>query len=222
MIRWLLGPMLRVIEPLWQQTHDEEEIRNFLRNTLCDHISLLPDWRKNESLRSAVTDVIRAANVAVHLGIRIPAISGEHVPAVGNDAPDSGTHVPMPLRSGRLVTGVAKAIELAVETGQLTGELTVVMEKLLRHVEIRRTTCLLPEVSGDSKEQNRLDKNSIAAAFVQFGERTVDLRYLNAAMKLNDQELRHQYRTRPGPCSAKFIWCLALQERAVQKVVQCE
>jgi len=88
------------------------------------------------------------------------------------------------------------------------GELIEWMEVLLRHVEVRRKAglMLLPEGRMD---QGFLERSQVAYLFSRAGMRWDDLRYLNAALKLNDWSFPHFRRAAVGS-STTWWYLLAL------------
>ena len=87
------------------------------------------------------------------------------------------------------------------------GELIEWMEVLLRHIEVRRKAglMLLPEGRMD---QGFLERSQVAYLFSRAGVRWNDLRFLNAALKLNDWSF--PYFRRAAVDSAAWWYALSL------------
>jgi len=94
------------------------------------------------------------------------------------------------------------------------------LESLLRHVEVRRKKCFPNLDPPSSPERLWLEKHDIAILFCRHACRTGDLRFLNAAFKLNDWAFKtHERRTPTKPCLARYRLALKEQERAVEELL---
>ncbi|MBN2555536.1 MAG: hypothetical protein JXA97_06305 [Anaerolineales bacterium] len=98
------------------------------------------------------------------------------------------------------------------------GEFIEWMEVLLRHVEVRRKAglMLLPEGRLD---QGFLERSQVAYLFSRAGMRWNDLRFLNAALKLNDWSFPHFRRVAVDSSSWWYILSLAGAEAALGSVL---
>ena len=90
------------------------------------------------------------------------------------------------------------------------------LEALLRHVEVRRKDCLRP-VQPTNIEGAWLEKHAVAILFSQVASTRRDLRFLNAALKLNDWAYPAHRRVKPTPRFARYLLSLAEQEWALRE-----
>jgi hypothetical protein len=102
--------------------------------------------------------------------------------------------------------GSAEEIRVAMEQA----------ERLLRHVEIARENALARSMPDLSRGQLALERWDAAILFARIAVRHSDLRFLNAAFKMNDWSLKRH--SRPPKLavelSARFVLSLAEQELA--------
>lgn len=92
-----------------------------------------------------------------------------------------------------------------------------IMELLLRHVEVRRKRCFFRKDTS-RKNMDRIweQRHETSILFCEFAARHNDLRYLNAAFKMNDWAFYH-YRCK-GKSRIKdlFLFALETQEKTVR------
>ena len=93
------------------------------------------------------------------------------------------------------------------------------MERLLKHVEVRRKNALKlfdPELS---KEEIWLERHAVSALFSIYARKVGDLRFLNASMKMNDWYFR-RYENKPlDQEKAQYLLSLTEQERSATELI---
>ncbi len=93
------------------------------------------------------------------------------------------------------------------------------MERLLRHVEIRRKDSL-PTYPAYADQERQLIRHDIALCFVIAAQRWNDVRYLNAALKLNDWAYRSYRRTPIRPSLSRYLLALTACELALREMLE--
>lgn len=94
-----------------------------------------------------------------------------------------------------------------------------IAEQLLRHVEVKRKASLSPGQVCSQSDRWR-QKLAVAIFFCHLALKQKDLRFLNAALKLNDWAFPF-FRSRLGtPRAAVFIASLQCQEQALQELLK--
>ncbi|OSM06143.1 hypothetical protein [Magnetofaba australis] len=93
------------------------------------------------------------------------------------------------------------------------ARLAAQMERLLRHIEIRRQDCL---ADGAGRSMPWPQRARIAAALAEYARRQLDWRFVNGALKLTDWDFPRSLPRRYRPGLAAMAWAIAAQEQAVQ------
>jgi hypothetical protein len=96
---------------------------------------------------------------------------------------------------------------------EATAFLQPSLETLLRHVETRRKDCLPLSPPGPA-EAAWMEKHAFAILFARTSRHQRDLRFLNAAMKMNDWAYPGHRRLPVGPRLVRYLLALAEQERS--------
>lgn len=125
---------------------------------------------------------------------------------------------------GNLVAGSGVMLDVLAEQGMAAGQVTANLERLLKQVEVRRQAALGKLASDASPLEIWRQKQAVAWAFSRHARRSGDLRYLNAALKLNDWSYR---RLRQFPASlrmkgdwlAVYLTALAAAEAAAGELL---
>ena len=126
-----------------------------------------------------------------------------------------------PFTKDAFVPGLASVLEWMDAHGAKDQKAfaTTWLEKLLRHVEVRRKACLPALTLPVSPDQLLLERYAIAALFCRVARRHHDLRYLNAAFKLNDWAFANaQSKSSPVLLSA-FLHALEEQETTIRELL---
>lgn len=93
----------------------------------------------------------------------------------------------------------------------------VTMEKYLRHVEVKRKKSFYD--TGKTRQQLSLSHHETAILFCSYARIHHDLRFLNAAFKLNDWEFRRYEHGRTNPSMNLYLLALREQEAAVKELL---
>jgi hypothetical protein len=116
-------------------------------------------------------------------------------------------------------TGEVMTAMLLLEPDVVEPETRSWMERLLRHVEVRRKDSL-PTHPTHSDQDRQLIRHDIALCFVTAARRWDDVRFLNAALKLNDWSYR-SYRGRAiMPSLSRYLLALTECELALREVLE--
>jgi hypothetical protein len=94
------------------------------------------------------------------------------------------------------------------------------LDLLLRHVEIQRDHCLTRFEPAIDENQRWCEKQDIAILFSHHARRSQDLRFLNAAFKLNDWDYQRFFVLSYPALSSHFLLAFAEQEFAAQELLQ--
>jgi hypothetical protein len=100
-----------------------------------------------------------------------------------------------------------------------TFDLDGILESLLRHVETRRRAGLRL-LSAREGGDPWMEWLAIAILFARAARRRGDLRFLNAALKINDWAYPSHRRIRLGPRLARYLLSLAEQETALAEALR--
>lgn len=92
------------------------------------------------------------------------------------------------------------------------------MDRILRHVEVKRRDCLTKLSPAGSAEQATLERLDIAILFSRVAVRDNDIRFLNAAMKINDWSFKACGRASVS-VRARYLLSLAEQESAAKEML---
>ena len=93
------------------------------------------------------------------------------------------------------------------------------LELLLRHVEVKRKHALKQFDKEISPDQIWMERHSVAILFCRHARRTKDLRFLNAALKLNDWALQHYKHGISLSLKARYLLAVAEQEYSAQELL---
>lgn len=216
---------MRLARGLLDDDVPEKELQEFLVRSLDqfkDHIrgagSVLPP--------SAVFEVIRADRLAREAGLAISSETPETEPRPeGPSEAQIGAWVEGiedagGINPGRLTPGTGEILSaiLSKEMDRHARFLTGCLESLLRHVEVRRKKSL-GGIPSSSQSENWLERHSVAILFCEAASNRADLRFLNAAMKVNDWAYPYHRRLSPRPQVTRYVLALACQERAAQELL---
>lgn len=96
------------------------------------------------------------------------------------------------------------------------------LESLLRHVEVKRRQALQKISPAVEEDELWLERQDVAILFISATARRQDLRFLNAALKLNDWSYREYTKRRRNVSSkARFLLALAEQEGSMRSLEPC-
>ena len=220
-LRWAFGKLLQGADIIWKESFSGDEIRSYLETSLQQHIPKLVVWQANPAMHDAFHDVQKAHQLSASLGLPSPALPmGLEAVTVQSAATCQGNFKRL-LARGKVIEGAAELLEESVENCELAADFCEEMNRVIRHVEIKRQGCL-PPLAGGSDEKQDLTRARVSVALITYGRRQNDLRFLNSAMKLNDWLLMRKRKSAPSPATAKLLHALMLQEVALRGMTECE
>jgi hypothetical protein len=115
-----------------------------------------------------------------------------------------------PLGKAGFSAGLGQCLDVLDSAGHPAA--SDLLERTLRHVEVKRQDCLSSPIGADSPSR-WLERHDVTLAFCRAARRHNDLRFLNAALKMTDWYAK-RYRSagsHSGGC-ARFLLALAIQE----------
>lgn len=94
------------------------------------------------------------------------------------------------------------------------------LERILRHVEVRRKNSLSIFSVGLSHDQMWLERFDTSILFSRYARRHNDLRFLNAAYKLDDWFFEKNEGRKTLECQARFVLALCEQESSSMELLK--
>ena len=217
-MRWIVGKALLTLEAYWSDQCEYDLVCAYFQDSLRRHVVMTQTrWSMEPAFQEACQDVATAVQVARSLEMTVPeGLPGETSVQRQYVAPETC------LVRGCLMSGAALWFEHVTTLGSDSDKLFAEAESLLRHVEVKRGRCLQPADCETSLLQRDLDRYRISVGFIRLTEKTSDLRFLNAAIKINDWAIKARRNRIPGQAAAKLLLSIALQEKAVWRIRRCE
>ena len=122
---------------------------------------------------------------------------------------------------GKLVPGSGRMLDWLAEHGDTAAKALVNdnLERLLRHVEVKRKDALVAQQDKLDVDALWLERHAVAVLFCHQAIRSHDLRFLNAALKLNDWEFPYYQKPVSGQRLTSYVQALTVQEQAVQELL---
>lgn len=118
---------------------------------------------------------------------------------------------------GILRPGCGRYLDLISSIGPQADAL---MERLLRHVEVKRQKALRKFAPDLSAEAQWLERCDVSILFSHYARRRKDLRFLNAALKMNEWYLKESQRGTDA-VQARLLLALAEQELSAGELLAC-
>ena len=119
---------------------------------------------------------------------------------------------------GVLRPGSGRYLDIATNSGPQADAL---MERLLRHVEVRRQNALRKFSPILSMEAQWLERCDISILFSRFARCRHDLRFLNAALKMNEWYLKETRRFNTDAVRVRLLLALTEQELSAKELLAC-
>lgn len=217
--RWV-GLILRLGEHVLDQTRSATEVADCLRR---GSQALAADFGRVETdARDWVPQARLTLSLAAELGYTsaqpgAPAPGRRQVlPAAIEAAAWRDGLAGIPVSRDGVPAGTAAMLTALLESeGVQAGEFTLTcVERMLRHVELRRAQAF-PEPAGGDRW---LERHQAAILLARAADILGDLRYLNGALKLNDLAFPSHRTFKLDPGHILFLRALAEQEFALHKV----
>jgi hypothetical protein len=203
----LAGSAMDIAKNLLDDSQPVERLHGFLQASL-EQVDLS---------NTAKVEAAYACHLASERGIIRKSVE---VPASHPDLPSRTEfeHWHQSLNDGRVIdrSGMAPGtgrmlLSILDDPGQHMAFLHTELERLLRHVEIKRQAAL--ELAGEyDTETQWLERHAVAILFSRTARHQDDLRYLNTALKLNDWAFPSHRRLRSGAQLERYLWSLVEQE----------
>jgi hypothetical protein len=218
------GPLFRWAAGLLEESIPASELRAFLA---CSLERAEVAFRANQSLLPlpAPSELVLARRLATEAGVPVnPSATHLHPADTGSVSSDNLRKWLGSLAEGKLTPskGIAVGIGdillalLDSDLPEAAAFLQPALESLLRHVETRRKDCLPLSPEGPV-EAAWMEKHAVAILFARASRRRRDLRFLNAAMKMNDWAYPVHRRSPVGPRLVRYLLALAEQERSASE-----
>jgi hypothetical protein len=118
---------------------------------------------------------------------------------------------------GVLQPGCGRYLDALSSSGTQADAL---IEGLLRHVEVKRQNALRKFSPILSTQAGWLERCDISILFSRFARRRGDLRFLNAALKMNEWYLKESHGA-SETVQARLLLALAEQELSAQELLAC-
>ena len=124
---------------------------------------------------------------------------------------------------GALLPGSGKALDLLDESDRGKDKTLVAdtMEKLLRHVEVKREKSLNKFAEEIGERQVWLERLDVSLLFSRAARRHRDLRFLNTSLKMNEWYLRQIKPSALDEVNARLLLALAEQEKSAGELLAC-
>ncbi len=185
--------ILQVGERLLDDSVASSELLEFIQKTILELDKLL-EHHPDAFPAGMIPELARVTEAASELGLCIPELQGL---TEGSFVEEASAEKAQIWRDSLPDGSVLTKQGLAHQTGKMLLKLMAVedslndafihdsLERLLRHVEVRRKACLQlhPPLSWS---ETWIEKHEVAYLFCVHARNSRDFRFLNGAMKLND------------------------------------
>ena len=207
--KWLLPPAIRWFDDSVPAT----ELEQFLNANLQRVISTA-NWQ-------AAQDQGLVTRLRDHFGgpvplAPIPDLATEQAALAAAQTWLQATSSRNVLERGVLLVGSADELRVLLNAGldpYARGWLDDQLERLLRHVETRRQEALQQFSPALDKTTACLERHAVISLFLQITRVRNDLRFLNAALKLNDWALKaHRRLAADDPRLLRYVGNLVEQQ----------
>jgi hypothetical protein len=204
-----------------------QRIHDFVRQKLGFALKRLKKHGVSAFPPSTLADLCRASALAQEIGLiqslpEMPDFTPPYDPIqeIGpwlNSLTDGQV-----LQKNVLIAGTGQYLDLlAAQPGRGHGELVEAnLEILLRHTEVKRRRCFSALRPPAPPEQLWFERHDIAILFCHQARRYGDLRFLNAAFKLNDWAFRRYRGCSDWKRLCRYLKALAEQEKAARELLR--
>ena len=211
--------ILQVGERLLDDSVASYELLEFIQKSILELNKRL-EHRPDAFPVGMIPELARVTDAASELGLRVPEFRG---PAENSSA-DKPSAEEIQIWMDSLPDGLVLTKQgLVHQTGMMLLGLLAVedssndlfihnsLERLLRHVEVRRKACLQPRPSL-SWSETWIEKHDVAYLFCVHVRNSRDFRFLNGAMKLNDWGYRAHRRNASVEQTLSLVRAILEQE----------
>lgn len=223
MTRHWIEPLVQVVESWFDDTVSAVEYQRFVRRSIDRLGDALkgpgepPPWAAE--LRLAV-DNLGQTSLAVSDSFVFKNAGGLSLPTQEEArAWLKKQDIKQFIKHGTVERFTAKHILVLVEHqhGEQDLEIKGFIEKMLRHVEVRRKDCLRLR-HGGSLADRWFERHDASILMALSAREFNDLRYLNVAMKLMDWALPVHRRSVPADLLARYILAISEVQIAMEKM----
>ena len=122
-----------------------------------------------------------------------------------------------------LAPGAGKALDWLDNRmkGKDQRALIQLMDRILRHVEVRREKSLRKFTQAVSFTQAWMERCDVSILFSRFARRHHDLCFLNGALKMNEWYLKLYNASATDEMTARLLLALAEQEKSAKELMTC-
>lgn len=192
MIRGWAAGILEAGERLLDDSVASSELLEFLQKTILE-LNMRLEHRPDTFPVGTIPELARVTDAASELGLCVPEFQGSTEGSFVEEPSTENIHI---WRDSLPEGSVLTKKGLAHQTGRMLLRLLALedssdafihdsLERLLRHVEVRRKACLQPHPPL-SWSETWIEKHDVAYLFCVHARNSRDFRFLNGAMKLND------------------------------------
>ncbi|MCR4414982.1 MAG: hypothetical protein NUV77_21395 [Thermoguttaceae bacterium] len=227
MIQWLVRPLVAASARWIDTTVPVEQLQAFLVRRLREFHARCAVVNVERLAPEVAHDAQEAWRLAAAAGLLQDSDEAIATEPPGSLSPDELVRWVEGVPEGKVVTakrlfaGTGRHLAALEETrlSKYKAFLDRSLESLLRNVEIRRHGSLQPLVPPVTAEDAWVEKHDVAILFAATARRRRDLRFLNAAMKLNDWAFRSHRRLPWGRALSRYLVALAQQELAAKELL---
>jgi hypothetical protein len=124
------------------------------------------------------------------------------------------------LKKGVLNKGAGQYLITLLETQKESEQfLSENIERIMRHIEIKRNKSLDKFDTELSIQEKWLEKHNMAIAFAIYSRRFKDYRVLNTTFKLNEWAYSHYQKKTDGVRLSRYLCALFEQEKSVEEIL---
>ena len=119
-----------------------------------------------------------------------------------------------------LTPGAGQELDRLDSQGE-SRQVSEILEKLLRHVEVKREKSLGKFTQSLTPAQAWLERCNVSILFSRAARRHHDLRFLNAALKMNEWYFQKIGNSRSPEITTRYLLALAEQELSAKELLTC-
>jgi hypothetical protein len=219
-----LGPLVRIVESWLDDTAYAADYERFLRRSVQQLSRAFKDPAREPSwsgeLRYALDNLERTL-MKVGAPARMNSSAEYSLPT----EEQASEWLKMQGDEGIILKGTVERFTaeylLAILQAQVDPQglnMNAVLERVLRHVELRRKGCLALR-SGGSRTDRWFERHDTAILLARGAREFNDLRYLNAAMKLIDWALPAHRRSVPPDLLVRYVLAVSEAQLAFEELL---
>ncbi|HEY60622.1 MAG TPA: hypothetical protein G4N92_08080 [Anaerolineae bacterium] len=209
--------------------HDEESMRTFLFTNFVRLADKVRNSAEDALSPSALVDLSRVQELLQRIGVEIPDKLIKKYPPMAKRQNDRKNFEKWRahLKGNKVISRAVVAVDagmfldLLADSKKPTSQRFYIdnLERLLRHVEVKRKDALLQFDREISADQIWIERHCVTILFCRHARRAKDLRFLNTAFKLNDWAFRNFKHGISFPRKANYLLAVAEQEYSTQELL---